>query len=158
MATLTRYCPRCYERNEWADATCRRCGAALEADDSFDERLVWALDHPEPATAIRAAEALGRRRYAPAVPALARVAGTSPDPYLARAATQALLEFEGDPAAQDALRRLRTHASVLVRQVAASTKRSVPHVAGAHAAGRGCPRGDDRIDEDGAGRGRSDVW
>lgn len=113
---LTRYCPRCYERNPWSANACLRCGASLDTDETFDERLCWALDHPEPGTALRAAGALGQRRHGPAVPALARVALESRDPYLAREAALALLEFPDDPRARAAVRRLAGHRSFLVRQ------------------------------------------
>ncbi len=87
------YCPGC-----WCDfgadlARCPRCGLDLHGFwDSRDylEKLILALDHPEPTTPVRAAELLGRLRAAPAVEPLQRLVRASADVFVVRAAIRAL--------------------------------------------------------------------
>lgn len=117
MSAPTRYCPACFARNEWDDERCAACGADLATGDSYDQRLVWALDHPDTATAMLAAELLGRRGTKAAIDQLIEATG-SPDPYRAAAAAQALTSFD-DVRAQAAVRTLRDHPSALVRRAVA---------------------------------------
>jgi HEAT repeat protein len=112
---LTWFCPACFARNRWRTGVCVACGASLEVAGNFDERLVWALRHPDTATAVRAAQALGARRARSAVPALRETAG-SPDVYRAAAAAAALRSFVGEPSAEEAIRVARRHPSVIVRR------------------------------------------
>lgn len=114
-----RYCPRCYATSPWSATRCGRCGADLTVEDDFDDRLVWALDHPDTATAMIAADVLARRGTRRAIPALLRVV-ESPDPYRAQAAAAALAVFADDPRVAEAAPRLRTHRSALVRSAFAA--------------------------------------
>ena len=97
MATPVRYCPACYTTNEWSADRCTACGASLTIDDSYDERLVWALDHPDTAPAMFAAELLAERRVDSAIARLIE-ATDSPDPYRAAAAARALATCDDDRA------------------------------------------------------------
>lgn len=117
MAELTRFCPACYEPNPASLEFCRRCGARLESEETFDERLVWALRHPDTAVAVLAAELLAARKARQAIPALLELSESS-DPYRAAAATAALGAFRGDPTVAAALGRLAEAPSFLVRNVA----------------------------------------
>jgi hypothetical protein len=47
MSRPTRYCPACYGPNLWEDDRCIACGTTLQTDESYDDRLMWALDHPD---------------------------------------------------------------------------------------------------------------
>lgn len=114
MTGPTRYCPACYAANAWSADRCEHCGGPLATLDTFDDRLIWALDHPDTATAMLAAGILARRRVRAAVPALLRVVD-GPDPYRAQAAAEALSSFCDDPRVAREGERLRTHASALVR-------------------------------------------
>ena len=62
MSEPTRICPSCYGFNRWSADRCQACGATLENDDDLDSRLIWALGHPDTATAMRAADALAVAR------------------------------------------------------------------------------------------------
>ena len=119
MTVLTRYCPACFSRNAWGAARCAACGADLTVDDTYDERLVWALDHPDTGTAMLAAAVLAKRGVRSAIDRLIE-ATSSDDPYRAAAAAKALVEFE-DERARAAVRELRGHRSILVRRAVART-------------------------------------
>lgn len=114
MAAPTRYCAACYARNDWEAERCEACGAKLATGDTYDERLAWALDHPDTATAMLAAELLAERHAQSAIERLIRTTD-SPDPYRAAAAARALAAFDDDRA-RAAVRALREHPSALVRQ------------------------------------------
>lgn len=116
MADLVRYCPACYTANPWSAQRCSACGADLDPDESYDARLIWALGHPDTATAVLAAQVLARRGTAAAVPALIDLVGSS-DPYRAEAAAAALTRFPDDPRAAAAVAALAGHPSALVRRV-----------------------------------------
>lgn len=118
MAGPTRYCPACYSRNQWEAEQCAACGASLVTADSFEDRLVWALDHPDTATAMLAAELLGRRGAKAAISRLIEITGSS-DSYRAAAAARALTMID-DRRARTAVRALRKHSSAVVRRAVAS--------------------------------------
>ena len=110
----TRFCPACYTSNDWQADRCLACGAKLQTDESYDERLIWALDHPDTATAMLAAQVLADRRASAAIDSLIRLIG-SRDPYRAAGAARALLAFEDDDRARLAIEAAREHGSALVR-------------------------------------------
>lgn len=116
MSGPSRYCSACYRANAWEATACAACGTdLLVADDDYDDRLIWALDHPDTATAMTAADVLARRHAVRAIPALLR-AVDSDDPYRAQAGARALAAFEDDPRVAAALPRLRHHRNALVRR------------------------------------------
>lgn len=119
MTALTRYCPACFARNAWGAERCASCDTGLASDDTYDERLAWALGHPDTATAMLAAELLAKRGVRSAIDRLIE-ATSSDDPYRAAAAARALTAF-GDKEAQVAVRELRRHRSALVRRAVAET-------------------------------------
>jgi HEAT repeat protein len=124
MAGPTRYCPACYMRNEWTDNRCAACGTSLASDDSYDERLVWALDHPDTGTAMLAAEVLAERKWRDAINRLIELVD-SPDPFRAAAAARALKAFSDDDRALAAVDRFRRHPSALVRRAIADSTDSI---------------------------------
>jgi len=116
MAGPARYCPACFAVNAWSAATCEACGASLaDVGEGYDDRLIWALGHPDTATAMLAADLLTRRGIRRAIPELLRLVDDE-DPYRAQAAARALAVFVDDPRVQDELPRLHRHPSVLVRR------------------------------------------
>jgi HEAT repeat protein len=117
MADPARYCPACYAANAWDDERCDHCGTSLVSTDSFDERLTWALDHPDTATAMLAADLLARRGTRSAIHRLIEATRSS-DPYRAAAAAGALASLDDDRA-RAAAHTLREHPSALVRRAVA---------------------------------------
>ena len=69
---MTWFSLHCYARNARPTEACEPCGESIEARRSltYDERLIWTLDHPLPGTVIIAATVLGARRPAAAPPSL----------------------------------------------------------------------------------------
>ncbi len=104
---ITLYCPQCYAANPDTAKRCHACGAPLNTDDDQDfvDGLIWALRHPEPTVAPRAAWILGNLREPRAVAPLLELLERSEDMgSLAEAATA--LGKIGDAAAVPALERL----------------------------------------------------
>ena len=135
MAGPVRYCPACYTANAWDVERCLQCGTSLASTDSFDERLAWALNHPDTATAMLAADLLARRGTRSAIDRLIEATRSS-DPYRAAAAAGALASLDDDRA-RAAAQTLREHSSALVRRAvtpANHSPRSMP--VGDHPAGQ----------------------
>jgi hypothetical protein len=82
----TWYCFHCYARTSRPTGLCVSCGGSIESPRAltYDEQLIWALDHPLPDTAITAARALGERRTAAAVGPLRRTLAHPSDPIWPR--------------------------------------------------------------------------
>jgi HEAT repeat protein len=118
------FCPACWAEVPEKAALCPTCGADLETLDraEFDQKLIRALDHPEALTAVRAAEILGWRRTARAVPALLARYRRGADPFLAAAIALALGRI-GGVEARAALRELERDPSVIVRRAAREAAR-----------------------------------
>ena len=114
------FCFHCYGRNDRPSGRCETCGDPIEPPHelSYDERLIWALDHPLPGTAIMAAQVLGVRRPAAAVESLRRAVAAQRDPYLAAEALRALVAVEGIQATRPLLRQLAAEGPLLLRRVA----------------------------------------
>ena len=86
-----------------ASTRCPSCGCAIEAylaGQSYTERLLAALNHPEPETPVRAAYILGMRGDQVAVPFLLTKAEETSDMYLALACLEALSRIGGEEAMQ----------------------------------------------------------
>lgn len=125
MSELSRYCPGCYRRNAWDAVRCVACTAVLATEESYDERLIWALRHPDSGVATLAAELLARRRVRGAIPALIRLVDAA-DPYRAAAAAAALRAFADDTRVASLLEGLQRHPSTLVRHAVAGQPGSGP--------------------------------
>lgn len=94
------WCFHCYGVNAQAQGACVHCGQWIEAPrgESFEQRLIWALEHPDGDRAILAARTLGVRRVREAIPGLRRLVTAGKDPYLAREALRSVIAIEGvDP-------------------------------------------------------------
>jgi hypothetical protein len=114
------FCPGYWEDFAEDTRVCRSCGLRIyefwEALDQV-EKLIVALDHPEPSTSVRAAHLLGRMGDQRAVPALIRAVETTRDVYLARASIRALGEI-GSPEGIQFLQSLTAHPARLIGEEA----------------------------------------
>lgn len=111
------FCPRCWAEVSEAAACCPACGADLAALDaeSFPAKLIRALWHREPVSALRAAELLGRLRADDAIPALLERYRSGVDPYFAATIARALIEIGGEEA-RAVLDVLARDPSIVVRR------------------------------------------
>jgi len=118
------FCPGCWGEISESAHRCPTCGADLEAFDSasFQEKLLRALWHPEPLTARRAAELLGKLAASPAVPKLLERYRSGVDPFFAAEIARALLEI-GSEEARAALAVIARDPSIIVRQAAGPIRR-----------------------------------
>jgi HEAT repeat protein len=127
MSAPTRYCPVCYALNVSERDRCVSCGAVLETDESYDERLIWALDHPDSSVAMLASSVLAARHADQAIERLIATVN-SPDPYRAAAAARALTAFGDNERAQKAVAALREHPSALVRRAVSDSRHGQPEL------------------------------
>jgi HEAT repeat protein len=93
-----------------AATNCERCGAPLDEPigDDYVERLIHALDHPEPNTRATAALILGKIGDQRALEALCSKAKTSKDMALLEAIAEALGNFPSQKAIDALAHLLRT--------------------------------------------------
>ena len=112
---MTYYCPSCWSEVGSA-AVCPACGTELQSlsGESYEEKLIRALRHPEPTVPIRAATILGELGSRVAVEPLIEVAVSGSDPYIQEAAVVALGRI-GDSKALSCLTRLSRDGSLRVR-------------------------------------------
>jgi HEAT repeat protein len=128
---LTYYCPSC-----WSEAKntsfCPSCGADLRqfSSQSYEQKLIHALRHPEPTVPIRAATVLGMLRSRAAVEPLIDVALSSADPYIQEAAVTALGSIR-DPRSLPCLSHLRRDGAARLRIAADRAVRALEN--GLHA-------------------------
>lgn len=118
--SLAYFCPSCWSEVGTAN-TCPNCGADLHelAGETYGEKLIRALRHPEPTVPIRAATILGELGSRAAVEPLIEVARFCKDPYIQEAAVEALGKI-GDPRARGCLARLSQEGVIRVRYAARS--------------------------------------
>ena len=114
------WCYSCYAVNPHPTGPCVRCGRRVEGppDLSFEERLIWALGHPDGDRAVLAAQTLGARRVRSALPALRRTVEHDRDPYLAVAALRGAIQIAGPDELRAWLGQLAERDSFMVRRVA----------------------------------------
>lgn len=116
------FCPGCWRDFGEDLARCPHCGLDIRAFwDSKDyvEKLILALNHPEPTTPVRAAKLLGCMRAAQAVEPLMRLVDKSGDVFAVRAAMQALAAI-GTSTARRFLETLTHHPADWIRAEAAA--------------------------------------
>jgi HEAT repeat protein len=115
---LTHFCPECWNETRGL-ALCPECGADLHqlSAQTYEEKLIGALRHPEPTVPVRDAMVLGRLQYAAATPALIEAAMNTKDPCLQEAVAQALGAI-GDRKALPCLEHLRREGALRVRAAA----------------------------------------
>ena len=116
------WCFACYALNPLSRGACVRCGEPVEgpADLSYDDRLIWALGHPDGDRAVVAAQTLASRRTRRALPALRGAAvEESRDPFLAVAALRgAIPTIAGTEELRGWLEQLADDGSFMVQAVA----------------------------------------
>ncbi len=66
------FCPHCWSEIQEETEICPFCGTHIskESEKSFKDKLISALNHPEPKTRMRAVNILGKLRDRKAAPAL----------------------------------------------------------------------------------------
>ena len=113
--SVTFYCPSCWTEVGKA-SVCPACGAELRqfSDESYEEKLIRALHHPEPTVPIRVARILGELHSRAAVEPLIEMALSSTDPYIQEAAVTALGTI-GDARALPGLNRLSREGALRVK-------------------------------------------
>jgi HEAT repeat protein len=114
------FCPACWAETAGDDRVCPRCGADVEAvqgQRDFVEKLIAALNHPEPETRARAALILGLRKEKRAVEPLLRVVREGKDASLMEAALEALGRL-GEPRCRAALETAAIRGTLRVRLAA----------------------------------------
>lgn len=114
------WCYYCYAVNPHASGLCARCGRPVEGPPelSYDQRLIWALGHPDGDRAILAAQSLGARRVRSALPALRRTVDEDRDPYLAVAALRGAVAIAGPEELRGWLEQQARSDSFMVREAA----------------------------------------
>ncbi len=114
------WCFYCYAVNKRAQGACVRCGRPIEGPSglSYDDRLVWALGHPDGDRAIVAANTLGLRKVRLAIPALRRTVDDGRDPFLAAAALRSAIAIAGRDELRGWLEQLAECDSFMVRELA----------------------------------------
>jgi HEAT repeat protein len=115
---VTYYCTNCWKEIKKEQAVCPHCHAEQEqlGRETFVQKLIRALHHPEPETPIRAAYVLGELKATDAVQQLTDVLRSSPYPYIAAACAEALGKIGGTFAVMALSDTLKSNVSVIVRR------------------------------------------
>ncbi len=116
MGKLHYFCPNCWEEIPKDTKICPFCGANLEENNTYLEKLISALKSKDGFTARRAAYILGEIGNPQAIDALA-AAIEEQDPYIAGEAVIALAKI-GGVRALDVIERAKSHPYVTVRKAA----------------------------------------
>jgi HEAT repeat protein len=89
---MTYYCTNCWKEIDKGASVCPACGSHQEqlGQESFVQKLIRALQHPEPETPIRAAYVLGELKATEAIPELKKASTEATDPFVRAAAIRAL--------------------------------------------------------------------
>jgi len=122
------WCFHCYAPNTRPEGPCERCSAEIKAPASltYDERLIWALGHPDGDRAMMAASLLGKRGVRQARPALELLVERGGDPFLAAQALRSLIELEGAEAISDLLAAQAQSGPFLAARVATEALERLP--------------------------------
>ena len=120
------FCSGCWHDFPEDVSPCPHCGLDIRAAwDSKDyvEKLIVALQHPEPSTPIRAAWLLGELGNPRAVQPLIDLFNRTEDPYILRAAAKALGRFDNDKA-REFVAAFANHPSRMIRDMMTPKSRS----------------------------------
>jgi len=110
------FCPACWKELPGDLHCCPHCNAKLSSwsENTFVEKLLQALSHPQPLTQIRAVYLLGEKRIAEAAIPLAELYRRSKDPFLQSEILEAMGKI-GSEAAISLLLEALCHPSFIVR-------------------------------------------
>lgn len=114
---MRHFCPSCGKDFEDEFSRCPACGYDIEGYWSkldYVDKLILALNHPEPSTPLRAASILGELQDPRAVDTLIAIVRSPNDIYLVREAIRALAKI-GTPEAMAFLVTLADHQIKMVR-------------------------------------------
>jgi HEAT repeat protein len=112
---LVQFCSKCWAENLLDATFCERCGAFLDETrpGRYDQKLIWALQHPVPETREMAARLLGLRRDQQALPVLLSRLFEETDIGVLCAISKALGQL-GDSQAATALAKRLAQSNALV--------------------------------------------
>lgn len=100
MSEIKLFCTNCWHEVQPEESVCPSCGSDLSVfnDLSYDEKLIKALMHFEPQTAMRAAEILAMRKAKAGAYAISNafVNRADLDPIMARAFIRAIAIIHGE--------------------------------------------------------------
>lgn len=120
MNNVYKFCQHCYALNHFDATRCEKCAAPLHGDggESYLDKLIWALQHPERETVLRAITVLsmlgpGARVAASSLKAVFE--NETQDPYVRAAAVSALAKIMPDHAREFLLPHLE-HPNIIIRQ------------------------------------------
>lgn len=124
---MKRFCPNCYAENDDTDF-CIQCGSPLTRDDTYLSKLAWALLHPEPETAMRAAHILARlgKDARPVLPQVREAFSRTADAYFQAELLHAMAAIDWDGAAPWLEAALRTP-NIILRRAAENIMRAARH-------------------------------
>lgn len=90
------YCTNCWREIEKSTLICSYCNAKQSKleENTFSEKLIRALNHPEPETPIRAANILAQLKMKEAVPHILKKLEFETDPFIIEAFVRASLEID----------------------------------------------------------------
>ena len=111
------HCTSCWSAVSDANDRCAHCGADPPASAdavSYAEKLLRAMEHPEPQTVRRAIWILGELGAPEAIPRLEAILDRDPDLYLTIAILDAAVRLGN--AGYRIVERLTTHRSAIVRE------------------------------------------
>ena len=112
------YCTNCWNEIQKDTQICPNCGANQKAlgKESFTDKLINALNHPEPSTPIRAANILGNLKSKEAIPFLINKLEKEKDPFIIKALVDALLKIDASNTKKLILKLLAENPPVTVKR------------------------------------------
>jgi phosphoserine phosphatase len=116
---ITHFCPACWQEIAGAERVCPFCGSDLahDSEQSFEAKLINALEHPVPERRLLAIQILGELGSQAALPAFEILfSSDEQDIYVLRAALLAMRKIEGNRS-QALIERAAGHPFALVRHV-----------------------------------------
>ena len=93
---MTFYCSNCWKEIDEGTMICPHCRANQEELDkeSYVEKLIRSLNHPEPSTPVRVAAILAQLKAKEAVPTMLEKLKTEKDPFIIFALVDALINID----------------------------------------------------------------
>lgn len=116
---MVNYCSNCWKEITKEITICPNCGAdqnKLEKEIYID-KLIRALDHPEPETPIRAANVLAQLNLKKAVPFLIKKLKREKDPFIIKAIVDALVKIDLSGTKSEIIKILSQNTPVTVKNL-----------------------------------------